>query len=183
MRPVLARHHDLRMRAVEAVEEVDVFELVDPAAKAQDVVGRGRQEGDWDLIFPKNPNICERLVSFSRVPRRAMVASPVLSFALSVNSIPGGLPSSFTADSRMARWNLLGCCSSSSWRSSRSTRLASWSARYPSFRRAWERGASNLLKLLSQLKHQGAGRAGRSDRADTRRRAYSDRAASRLRAA
>jgi hypothetical protein len=33
VRPVLARHRDLGMRAVETVEIIDVLELVDPAAE------------------------------------------------------------------------------------------------------------------------------------------------------
>ena len=51
MGPVFARHHDLGMGAIEAVEEIDVFEFVDPAAEAEDVVGGGGKEGYWRLVL------------------------------------------------------------------------------------------------------------------------------------
>jgi hypothetical protein len=44
---------DLRMAAVEAVEEVDVVEFVDPPPEAQDVVGRRREEGNRRLVLAK----------------------------------------------------------------------------------------------------------------------------------
>ncbi len=50
---VFARHDDLGMGAIEAVEKIDVFELVDPAAEAQNVVRGGRQEGDGRLVLPE----------------------------------------------------------------------------------------------------------------------------------
>ena len=55
MRPVFAGHHDFRVRAVEGIEEeIDIFEAVDPSAKAQDIIGRGQQEGDRRSDFSGN---------------------------------------------------------------------------------------------------------------------------------
>ena len=51
MGTVFARDGDLRMRAIEAVEVVDVIKLVDPTAKTQEVVGVGDSNviGVWFL--------------------------------------------------------------------------------------------------------------------------------------
>jgi hypothetical protein len=46
MRPMLPRHRDLGMSAVETVEEVYILEVVYPPAKTQEVVRSRREEID-----------------------------------------------------------------------------------------------------------------------------------------
>src|SRR5262245_20297218 len=53
MGTVFARDGDLRMRAIEAVEVVDVIKLVDPTAETQEVVGGRRQKRDRRLVLAK----------------------------------------------------------------------------------------------------------------------------------
>ena len=53
MRAMLARHGYFWMGAIKAIEEIDVFELVDPAAQPQDVIGGWRQKGDGCLVLPE----------------------------------------------------------------------------------------------------------------------------------
>src|SRR5262245_51999763 len=55
MWPVLARHGDLGVSAVEGIEEIDVFEPVDPATEAQKIVRGGRQKIDRCLVAPEKP--------------------------------------------------------------------------------------------------------------------------------
>jgi len=61
MGTVFARDGDLRMRAIEAVEVVDVIKLVDPTAKTQEVVGGRGQKRDRRLVLAKvGVNLGER---------------------------------------------------------------------------------------------------------------------------
>jgi len=53
MRSMLARHRDLGVGSVESIEEIDIFEFVDPAPEAEEVVGGGREEIDRRLVVPE----------------------------------------------------------------------------------------------------------------------------------
>ena len=53
MGAVFARNGDLGMCSIEAVEEIYVFELVDPAPKSENVIGCWREECDRRLVLPE----------------------------------------------------------------------------------------------------------------------------------
>ena len=38
---------------IEGIEEIDIFELVDPASKPEEVIGGGREEIDRRLVMPE----------------------------------------------------------------------------------------------------------------------------------
>src|SRR5262249_4013069 len=81
MGTVFAWDGDLRMRAIEAIEVVDVIKLVDPSAKTQEVVGGRGQKRDRRLV------VAEVAVNLGE-SGKPIIATPHKKLRVMQNSIP-----------------------------------------------------------------------------------------------